>query len=170
MAVDCETVLHTLTDHEVKFILIGGMAAIIHGSPRLTEDVDVVYARDGENIRRLVEALRPLSPYLRGAPRGLPFTWDERTVRMGLNFTLDTSLGDVDLLGEVTGGGTYEQLAPYSAEASAFGRRFLCVGLERLIQLKRASGRAKDLLVLAELQTLLEERRKRQGDTTGGSL
>src|SRR5256885_16723870 len=103
MAVDSTAVIHALVDRQVKFILIGGLAAIVHGSPRLTEDIAVVYARDRENIGRLVEALRPFSPYLRGAPRGLPFTWDERTVRMGLNFTLDTSLGDVDVLGEATG-------------------------------------------------------------------
>jgi hypothetical protein len=65
---------------------------------------------------------------------------------MGLNFTLNTTLGDVDLLGEATGGGTYEKLLPHSAEVSAVGRKFFCVGLERLIQLKRAAGRAKDLL------------------------
>ena len=162
MAVDYEKVIQTLADHEVKFILVGGLAAIIHGSPELTEDVDVVYARDRENIRRLVEALRTYSPYLRGVERGLPFTWDERTVRMGLNFTLDTALGDVDLLGEVTGGRTYEELVPYSAEASAFGRKFLCVGLERLILLKRAAGRPKDFLSLGTLQALLEERRRKE--------
>ena len=168
MAVDYEKVIHALVDHEVKFILIGGLAAIIHGSPRLTEDIDVVYARDRENIRRLVGALQPFAPYLRGAPRGLPFTWDERTVRMGLNFTLDTSLGDVDVIGEATGGGTYDKLLPCSAEVSAVGRKFLCVGLERLIQLKRAAGRAKDLLAVAELQSLLEERRKQQPGELGG--
>ena len=162
MAVDYEKVIQTLADHEVKFILVGGLAAIIHGSPELTEDVDVVYARDRENIRRLVEALRLSSPYLRGVERGLPFTWDERTVRMGLNFTLDTALGDVDVLGEVAGGRTYEELVSYSAEASAFGRKFLCVGLERLILLKRAAGRPKDFLSLGTLQALLEERRRKE--------
>ena len=114
MAVDYEKVIHALVDQEVKFILIGGLAAIVHGSPRLTEDIDVVYARDRENIRRLVKALQPFSPYMRGVPRGLPFVWDERTVRMGLNFTLDTSLGDVDVIGEAAGRGTYDELLPDS--------------------------------------------------------
>jgi len=162
MAVDAEKVMHALVDQRVKFILVGGLAAIVHGSARLTEDADFVYARDRENIRRLVEALGPFSPYLRGVERGLPFKWDESTVRMGLNFTLETTAGDVDVLGEVTGGRTYEDLLPHSAEVSAFGRKFLCVGLERLIHLKRAAGRAKDFLVLGELHALLEERRKKQ--------
>src|SRR5262245_1361882 len=119
MAVDYEKVIHALVDQDVKFILIGGFAGIVHGSPRFTEDIDVVYAHDRENIRRLVKALQPFSPYLRGAPRGLPFVWDERTVRMGLNFTLDTTLGDVDVIGEAAGRGTYDQLLSDSFEVSA---------------------------------------------------
>jgi predicted nucleotidyltransferase len=161
MPTDFPKVLQSLTRHEVRFILIGGLAAIIHGSARLTFDIDVVYARDIENIRRLVAAIAPHSPYLRGAPPGLPFVWDERTVTAGLNFTLVTSLGDVDLLGEVAGGGAYEQLLPFAAEAEAFEAKFFCVGLDRLIQLKRAAGRPRDLEQIAELQALLEERKKR---------
>jgi predicted nucleotidyltransferase len=159
-------ILQALTEARVEFVLIGGLAANLRGSARVTLDVDIVYARSRENIRRLVEALRPHSPYLRGAPPGLPFSWDEMTVRMGLNFTLVTALGDVDLLGEVAGGGNYEQLLPYSSELEAFGVRIRCVTLERLIQLKRAAGRPKDWEALAELEALLEERRKRAVDGT----
>jgi predicted nucleotidyltransferase len=68
----------------------------------------------------------------------------------------------VDLLGEVSGGGTYEQLLPFTQEAEAFGLICRVVTLERLIQLKRAAGRPKDLLAIAELQALLEERRQRE--------
>ena len=155
-----EEFLPLLLKHKVKFILIGGGAAMAHGSARATYDVDVVYARDRENIRRLIEAIGPHSPYLRGAPPGLPFVFDEKTVRNGLNFTLTTALGDIDFLGEVAGGGTYEQLRPHSEKVNAFGCKFLCVSLERLIQLKRAAGRPRDLEAIAELQALLEERRK----------
>jgi predicted nucleotidyltransferase len=88
----------------------------------------------------------------------LPFRWDDLTVAAGLNFTLTTARGDLDLLGEVTGGGTYEQLLPFTAEVTAFGITCRVVTLERLIQLKRAAGRPKDLEVIAELQALLEER------------
>jgi hypothetical protein len=141
--------------------LIGGAAAIVHGSVRATFDLDVVYARDRENIRNLARALGPHKPYLRGAPAGLPFLWDEQTIQNGLNFTLVTEIGDVDLLGVVTGGGSYEQLLPFSEEIDAFGVRSRVVTLERLIQLKRAAGRPKDLEAIAELQALLEERRAR---------
>src|SRR5260370_5239 len=151
--------LPLLVRHNVKFIVVGGGAAIAHGLARLTYDVDVVYSRDPENIHELVGALQHHHPYLRGAPPGLPFRWDEQTIKAGLNFTLTTNLGDLDLLGEVTGGGPYGDLLPFSEELEAFGVQCRFVTLERLIQLKRAAGRPKDLEVLAELQALLEERR-----------
>lgn len=159
MIVSLETVVRCLHEHNVRFIVIGGWAAIIHGVARSTNDVDVVYARDADNIARLVAALGPWQPYLRGAPPGLPFRWDEPTIRAGLNFTLITVNGDIDLLGEVSGGGTYEQLLPFTREVAFYGITFRVVTLERLIQLKRAAGRPKDFEVIAELQALLEERR-----------
>src|SRR5262245_19296207 len=114
MAADLERVLSVLVPARVQFIVIGGWAAALHGSARSTLDVDVVYSRSGENIRALVASLGPHAPYLRGAPPGLPFAFDERTVQMGLNFTLHTLLGDLDLLGDVPGGGGYDSLLPRS--------------------------------------------------------
>ena len=105
---DFAGIIRCLSDAQVDFILIGGVAATVHGSARLTQDVDVVYARTAENIARLVEALKPRNPYLRGAPLGLPFQWDAVTISNGLNFTLTTTFGDLDLLGEIVGGGRYE--------------------------------------------------------------
>ena len=162
MITDYAKILTVLTDNRVQFVLIGGVAANLHGSARATFDLDLVYGRQRANIARLVKALAPYRPYLRGAPPGLPFNLDERTVRAGLNFTLETALGDIDLLGEVVGGGNYEQLLPHTVEVRAFGLRCKCVTLERLIQLKRAAGRPKDLESIAELQALLEESRKRR--------
>ena len=102
--------LQVLAKGDVEIIIIGGVAAAFHGAIRTTRDLDVVYRRTPANMARLVKALAPLSPYLRGAPPGLPFLWDAETIGHGLNFTLTTSLGELDLLGEVTGGGTYEDL------------------------------------------------------------
>src|SRR5207247_6822562 len=107
-----------------------------------------------------VETLKPFAPYLRGAPPGLPFALDPPTLRNGLNFTLTTRLGDLDLLGEVVGGGGYRDLLPHAIEIEAFGVKFKCVDLPTLIKLKRAAGRPKDLESLAELQALLDEGRK----------
>ncbi len=150
--------LPVLDRHRVEFILIGGGAGIVHGSQRVTTDVDVVYSRRADNVARLAEALKPHHPYLRGAPPGLPFRWDVQTILAGLNFTLITDLGDIDFLGEVAGGGTYEQLLPFTIELNAFGVTCRCVTLDRLIQLKRAAGRPKDLEAIAELQAILDER------------
>ncbi len=142
----------------VEFILIGGVAGNLHGAARLTYDVDLVYSRGRANLERLVRVLAPMNPYLRGAPAGLPFRLDLPTLRNGLNFTLATRMGDLDLLGEVLGGGTYQDLLPHTMEVDAFGVTFRCVDLPILIRLKRAAGRPKDLESLAELEALLEER------------
>jgi predicted nucleotidyltransferase len=161
VTVDCERVLRELVRNEVEFIIVGGIAAVLHGSARVTYDIDLVYRRSAENIRRLARALADFHPYLRGAPPGLPFFFDAETIEKGLNFTLTTTIGDVDVLGEVVGGGTYENIVQQSAELDAFGVRFRCVSLPCLIQLKRAAGRPKDLEAIADLQALLEERQKR---------
>lgn len=153
------TLLRALAEQHVRCIIIGGVAATVHGSARHTRDIDFVYSRDDENISRTVTALAPYAPYLRGAPAGLPFRWDAATIRAGLNFTLTTSVSDVDFLGEVVGGGRYENLLPDTVEIEAFGVRARCVTLPKLIVLKRAAGRPKDHEILAELESLLDERR-----------
>ena len=136
------------------FIVVGGVAGVIHGSARLTFDVDVVYRRTQENIVRLAAALAPHGPYLRGAPPGLPFRWDPETIRRGLNFTLSTNLGPLDVLGEVTGGGTYEQLILQADQTEMAGGSCLVVNLDTLIQIKKAAGRPKDLEAIAELEQI----------------
>jgi hypothetical protein len=157
---DFRALISMLAAAGVEFIIVGGAAATAHGSARLTQDLDVVYRRTPENISRLVRALAPYGPYLRGAPPGLPFRWDEATVSRGLNFTLKTSLGALDLLGEITGGGGFDDLSPDSVRLRLYGVECLCLGLERLIQVKRAAGRPKDLEAIAELEAILEEREK----------
>jgi predicted nucleotidyltransferase len=152
--------LRALAAGDVDFILIGGVAAVAHGSARSTQDVDVVYARNTANLRKLVAALGPHHPYLRGAPPGLPFRFDLDTLKAGLNFTFTTDLGWIDLLGEIVGGGTYEDLVPHSITVDAFGLRCRVLDLETLIRTKRAAGRPKDFEALAELE-ILRDRTKR---------
>ena len=154
---DFEEQLRTLGAAGVDFIVVGGVAAVAHGSVRLTQDLDVVYSRTPENLRRLVVALAPCAPYLRGAPPGLPFRWDEATLLRGLNFTLKTSLGDLDLLGELTGGGDYENLRSHTIGLELFGVPCRCLDLMWLIRVKRAAGRPRDLEAIAELESLRDE-------------
>lgn len=161
--IDIESALRALAAGGVEFIVVGGVAARAHGSARLTNDLDVVYRRTPENIERLVGALAPHGPYLRGAPPGLPFRWDRETILRGLNFTLTTALGDLDVLGEITGGGGYEALITHSAPVAAFGLRIACLDLESLIRVKRAAGRPRDLEAVAELEALFEERQRGRG-------
>lgn len=155
---DFSGLLRCILDADVDFILVGGVAGNVHGAARSTFDVDIVYRRSPENVQRLVAALAPINPYLRGAPPGLPFVFDAATVVRGLNFTLRTSLGDIDLLGEITGGGSYERLLPDSEPIRIFDMTMQCVTLSALIRLKRAAGRPKDLEAIAELEALREER------------
>jgi predicted nucleotidyltransferase len=157
MSVDYGRFFAALSGSGVEFILIGGTAANVHGSARLTQDVDVVYRRSRENVQRLVAALAAFAPYLRGAPPGLPFRWDVETIQRGLNFTLDTALGPVDLFGEIAGGGAYDALLPHTIEIEVFGQKLRCLDLRKLIEVKRAAGRPKDLEAIAELEAILEE-------------
>jgi hypothetical protein len=157
MSLDLEQIVPPLAAAGIDFILIGGKAAILHGSARVTYDTDIVYDRARENLERLAALLQPRHPYLRGAPPGLPFKLDLPTLRNGLNFTLTTDLGELDLLGEVVGGGGYRDLLPHTIEVKAFGVTFRCVDLPTLIRLKRAAGRPKDLESIAELEALIEE-------------
>jgi len=150
--------LKLLADAQVEFIVVGGVAAIAHGAARLTRDLEIVYRRTPENLRRIVDALTAYQPYPRGAPPGLPFKWDDRTVRFGTNFTLHTTLGEIDLLGEITGGGTYEQLVPRTKSVVVHGTSCLCLDLDQLIHVKRAAGRPKDFEAIAELEAIREER------------
>lgn len=154
---DLRRLFSALHDQRVDFILIGGVAARAHGSARVTQDLDICYDRSLANLERLVTALAPLKPYLRGAPSGLPFEWSVATLRAGLNFTLSTTAGDLDLFGEVTGGGRYEALEPHTIVASIYDRETRILDLPWLIRTKRAAGRPRDLEVIAELEALAEE-------------
>lgn len=153
-----EELLRALHEAEVECIVIGGLAATIHGSARLTQDIDVCYARSAANLERLAAALRPLGPYPRGAPPDLPFEWSAATLQTGLNFTLATSAGPLDLFGEVIGGGSYEEMRPHTTVVKLFGMDVRCLDLDWLIRTKRAAGRPRDLEAIAELEALREER------------
>jgi hypothetical protein len=148
---DVQRLLEVLARAGVEFVVVGGVAMVLRGSGRVTVDVDLCYARDAENLSRLARAIAPFRPRLRGAPEDLPFLWDELTLRSGLNFTLTTELGDVDLLGEVTGVGGFAEVARGATMLDLGGVRALVMGLDALERSKRAAGRAKDLLDLAEI-------------------
>ncbi|HEY6136685.1 MAG TPA: hypothetical protein VI670_02875 [Thermoanaerobaculia bacterium] len=123
-------------------------------------DLDILYRRTRENIERLVAALTPLHPYLRGAPPGLPFRFDTETIRRGCNFTFTTDAGPLDCLGELTAVGGYEDVAPNAMTSEAHGVECRILSLDDLIAAKRAAGRPKDFEALAELEVIREELRR----------
>jgi uncharacterized nucleotidyltransferase DUF6036 len=148
---DVQRLLDALADARVDFVVVGGVALVLRGSSRVTLDLDVCYSRERDNLRRVAAALGPFHPRLRGAPPDLPFLWDDRTLASGLNFTLTTDLGDIDVLGEIPGVGNYERVAAGSSSVSVGSVQVLVMDLDALERAKRAAGRAKDLLDLAEI-------------------
>ncbi|MEO5923759.1 MAG: hypothetical protein ABIR70_08045 [Bryobacteraceae bacterium] len=148
--------VRAMCDANVDFVVIGGLAANLLGSRRTTYDVDFCFARNRDNLHRLAMALAPLHPRLRGLPPELPFIWDDRALSNGTVFTLQTDLGDIDLLAEVAGLGTFDDVKARSIAVTVFDRTFLTLDLPALIAAKKAAGRPKDLEALLELESLLE--------------
>ncbi len=130
---------------------------MLHGSAYVSYDTDLCYARDSDNIDRLVLALRDFKPALRvSTGETLPFIWDARTLTNGANFTLATSAGDLDILAKVTGIGDYDAITAYSAIYDVGGLEVPMLRVEGLIVSKRAAGRPKDLLAMPELELMRE--------------
>ena len=151
---EIEQLIGTLVTHHAKFILIGGLAMRAHGSAHITEDADFCYERSLANCQALADAMAPFHPYMRGAPEGLPFTFDAATILAGLNFTLVSDLGDVDFLGELRGIGFYDQVLKLSIEKSIFGQKIQVLSVDGLIMAKKLAGRAKDQGHLIELEEI----------------
>ncbi len=148
--------IRALAENQVDFVVTGGIAIRGHGSSYLTQDLDICYSRERINLKNLADALMQFNPRPRGFPDTLPFKWDEQTLRNGANFTLETTIGDIDLLAEVSGVGTYIDVFNESIVINLFGFEVKVLSIEGLIKAKRAAGRAKDLLVLPELEALRE--------------
>jgi len=149
--------LRVLSDHDVRFVLIGGFAGRIYGSPTVTNDLDLCYARDADNLEQLASALHELRAYLRGAPDGLPFVPDAKTLAAGLNFTFTTKAGNLDLVGMPSGTRAFDDLDRTAEELDLNGLRVRLASLDDLIRMKQAAGRPKDLIEAEVLGALREE-------------
>jgi predicted nucleotidyltransferase len=154
--IELQTALSTLVANEVEFVIVGGVAITLHSSAYLTVDLDFCYSRTPDNVRQLVAALAPFDPKPRGFPPDLPFVFDEATIRNGTNFTFDTSIGMIDLLGEVKGVGGYKEAAERSDIFEVYGLAVKALNLDALIDAKTAAGRPKDHMALPELKALRE--------------
>jgi len=148
--------LGTLLDHDVRFVLIGGFAGALRGSPVITGDVDICYAREDANLERLAEALRALEAHLRGPPDA-PFQLDARTLRAGDHFTFSTSAGALDILGTPSGTSGFADLNSDATDEEVDGLTVRVASVEDLMRMKRAAGRPKDLIALEWLSAVRDE-------------
>jgi hypothetical protein len=153
---DFEAALKLLTDAGVRFIVVGAYAAVVHGSSQVTRDLDICYQRTTENMRRLASALAPYHPRLRGVDQKLPFVLDAQSLAQGMNFTLETDLGELDLMGQLSGVGGFEALFPDAQIIRLHQREIHIASLDAVINSKKAAGRPKDLNAIAELEALKE--------------
>ncbi len=141
---------------------MGGLAGLAHGSSYPTYDLDVAYSSDRSNLRRLVAALSEIGVTLRGAPSDLPFQLDEQTIANGANFTFDTEFGSFDVLGDIAGIKSYEELRRGAKTEQIAGLDVRVASLDHLIAMKRAANRTKDQLMVVEYVQLADELRRRE--------
>ena len=152
-----DRLLTTLVEHHVQFVVIGGIAALTHGSSMLTRDLDICYDRGSDNLHALAAALQVLKARLRGVPEDLPFKLDATTLRMGDHFTFTTEAGEFDCLGVPAGTEGYADLIRRAVDVQ-FGEVTVKVSsLDDLIRMKRAAGRPKDKFALEILGALRDE-------------
>lgn len=150
-------VLRALVDYRVRFIVIGGLGAVLHGSPSRTGNLDICYSRDLENLDALVAALNELGARLRGTDEGVPFRLEAATIGAGNHFTFTTRAGSLDILGMPAGSEGYEQLMRNAVIMELGGGLEVPVAsIEDLIAMKQAAGRPKDLIEVEVLGALLE--------------
>src|SRR3954454_10637180 len=155
-----ERIAEVLTRHGVEFIVIGGQAEWVMGSPRITYDVDLCYRRNRQNLAQLASALKELNPTLRGAPPDLPFVIDVKTLELGSNFTLNTSIIDLDLLGYVEPIGDFEALIKRAQTYRVGSYDLQVIDLDDLIKVKQHIRRSKDqdsLMQLLAIKKVREE-------------
>ena len=161
-----EAILAALVARGIRFVVIGGVAATVHGSARLTNDIDLCYDTAADNVERLVELLAEWHAYLRGLEPGLPFILDARALRTTPMMTLTTTMGAIDLLDDVPGVGTYAKALAASELAVVGVTEFRVLSLESLIAAKRALRRKRDIEHLVELEALLALRKRERSRLT----
>jgi hypothetical protein len=151
--------LLVLARHEVAFVIVGGVAAVLNGVPIATFDVDIVHARDAANIERLIAALAELDARYRD-PLGRVLRPDPRSLGGAGHHLFITKYGPLDVLGAIGRDEGYDDLAPSSRVFTIGGAEVRALDLPALIRTKEAAGREKDRAVLAILRRTAEERDK----------
>jgi hypothetical protein len=156
---DPSAALQALAAGGVEFVVIGGVAGGVHGSSYGTFDLDIVYARDRENLERLAEVLKSLDATLRGTPSDLPFQLDADSLEAGDHFTFSTRLGSLDTRARPAGAPPYETLRASATTINVTGHAIRVASLDHLIAMKEAAGRPRDQLMATEYRVLSDELR-----------
>lgn len=151
---DAERILGLLTARGVDFIVIGGIAAVLHGSSRTTQDLDICFATDDANLSALGKVLIELEARLRGVPDDVPFVPDGDTLRRVEVLTLETTAGDFAVLARPDGAPPYARLRQNADRYDVGAFAVLVAAIDDLIAMKRAAGRPKDLTDVEELTTI----------------
>jgi hypothetical protein len=144
--------LRRLVQADVDFVVVGGVAVVVHGSPRFTKDLDICYATDQANLDRLGSVLVDLGARLRGVEEDLPFVSDSRTLAQAQMLTLTTPDGDIDLLADPEGSPGYATLRRNSSRIDLDGVTVRIASIDDMIAMKRAVGRPQDLVDLESLE------------------
>jgi predicted nucleotidyltransferase len=151
--------LRRLAEADVEFVLIGGYAAVIHGSAYVTNDVDVCAVLSPDNIEKIRKALADLKPVHRQSHRRLSFLEVPAPGQSLQNLYLETTDGIIDIITSVLGVGDFARLRERAMRADVFGMSCAVISLEDLIAAKEALGREKDLLTAKELRAIAGKRR-----------
>lgn len=159
-----ERLLGALVDHGVQFVLIGGMAAVAHGSPLPTRDVDVTPEASAANLDRLAEALRALDARVRhpDIPEGLPFACDATSLAAAIFWNLTTPFGDLDISFTPAGTTGYSSLVAGAGRIDFRGVSVLLASLADVVLSKTAANRPKDHRALPVLRELLAHQREQR--------
>lgn len=153
LAPDLLRLADVLDSEGVRYVIVGGMAMVLHGTTHVTVDSDLAIATDDVTRAAVARALAPLEPEPSHLPRGQRVVWDERSIR-GTVVSLRTSVGDVDLMLTLPGVDSFEGLFDRSVLVESAGRRLRIASIPDLIAMKRVAGRAKDLDHIEELENL----------------
>jgi hypothetical protein len=149
--------LELLIRHGIHFVLIGGLAARLHGSPTVTDDLDICHSTEPENLERVAEALKEADAKLRGAPEDVPFLLDAKTLAAGATFTFLTVFGPLDCLALPAGVGGYDELSRTAERMRFNDLEVLVASIDDLILMKRAAGRPQDLKEIEILGAVRDE-------------
>lgn len=146
--------IQILLDHQIEFVIVGGMAAVLHGSSQVTQDLDVCAPLDVPHIEKLRECLAPFHPTHRMTPKKLSFLEFPEDISNIKNLYLQTDKGIIDVLGQISGVGDYSRVARLAVQVGVFGAKCQVISIDDLILAKQFMARPKDLATIKELKVV----------------